>query len=126
MLIAVTLLLILASLPHVFEDFHYRNLLGLDVSVRAAIAVLVLAYAFQLGGIVLVLRGDARGALLLAFMGAVWCVGAILVHGHDMLFAGANYRHGGISRALEAFIVSLGLIAAFLGVSATRRLRAGP
>jgi hypothetical protein len=64
----------------------------------------------------LVARGSSRGALLLALVGVVWCLGALIVHGHDLLYAGPNYRHGLISRMLELSIIVLGALLAVLGV----------
>ncbi len=104
------------SFPHALEDFHYRDLARFGIDLPLGIAVLATAYAIQLVGIVLVLRGGRGGAMLLAAMGIVWCFGAIVVHGHDMLFAGEQYRHGLISRALELLIIALGVTVAALGI----------
>jgi hypothetical protein len=48
-------------------------------------------------------------------MGVIWCVGAIVVHGHDMIFAGPQYRHGLISRLLELLVIALGAASATIG-----------
>lgn len=115
-MIAATCLLVVVSFPHALEDFHYRDLARFGIDLPVGIAVLATAYAMQLVGVVLVLRGSRDGSLLLAAMGIVWCFGAIIVHGHDMLFAGEQYRHGLISRALELVIIALGVTVAVLGI----------
>jgi len=114
-LIAVTLVLMGVSLPHALEDFHYGDLMRLGIDRPVGIALLCSAYALQIAGVVLILRSRRSGSVLLAVMGGVWCVGAAMIHGHDMLFAGPTYRHGMISRLLELCIVILGGLAAIIG-----------
>lgn len=115
-LILLSVLLFIVTLPHVAEDFSYGNLLGLNVAPSLALAALACAYALQSYGTLLAFQADNRGALLLAFAGATWSVGAIAVHGHDILFAGSGYRHGTISRAAELAIVILGGTLAVVGL----------
>lgn len=116
LLITVTIVLIAVTLPHALEDFHYGDLMRFGIRLPLSVLLLAMTYSLQLLGIGLMVRGDLRAALLLAAIGAIWCVGAIVVHGHDMLFAVAGYRHGTISRLLELFIVGLGAFSAWLGV----------
>lgn len=119
-LVALTVSLILVSLPHALEDFAYGDLQRLGITLPAGVAILLGAYALQTVGIALTARARAAGPWLLASMGAVWCIGAILIHGHDLLFAGAGYRHGFISKLLEVLIIVLGASAAGLGVRLAR------
>lgn len=110
----------LVSLPHALEDFHYGDLLRLGMALPAAVAILATAYVLQLTGIALVARGHRSGPVLLGVMGAVWCAGALAIHGHDLLFAGPDYRHGFISKALEVLIIVLGAVCALLGALSLR------
>jgi len=114
-LIALTVALMIVTVPHVLEDFHYGDLQRIGIPLPASAVLLLIAYALQTAGIVLIARGRRAGAWLLALMGAVWCVGAVVIHGHDLLFAGPEYRHGLISKALEALIIALGASVAWQG-----------
>lgn len=113
----------LVTLPHALEDFHYGDLLRLGIALPAGTAILATAYALQLAGIVMTARGSRSGPALLGVMGAVWCVGAIAIHGHDLLFAGPDYRHGFVSKALEVIIIVLGAGCAVIGALSLRRRR---
>ena len=115
-LVAATCLLILVSLPHAIEDFQYGALVRLGVNPPLGIAILVIMYLLELGALRLILAGSTRAALLLAFTGAIWCIGATLIHGHDLIFAGFGYRHGTISKLLEVLIIALGAGVAIIGV----------
>jgi hypothetical protein len=115
-LILVTCALIAASFPHALEDFQYEDLARFGIAAPASHIVLLIAYAFQVVGIILTVRGSTRGVPILGIMGAVWSLGAVFVHGHDLLLAGPTYRHGWISRLLEALIIVLGMLAAALAV----------
>ena len=115
MLIGVTVLLAIVSGPHVREDFYYGDRVLPGLTSAYGVLALAAVYLAQALGIVLTLRADPRGAWLLAAMGAVWCAGAVIVHGHDVLFADVGYRHGAVSRILEAAIIVLGAAAAALG-----------
>jgi hypothetical protein len=114
--IAATIALMLVSLPHALEDIRYREFERFGLAPQAAIVLLMAAYALQAIGIALVLARPGRlGVGLLATMGAVWCLGALAVHGPELLFAGPGYRHGLISKALEVAIIVLGAFVACLG-----------
>ena len=112
----MTVALMIVSVPHVLEDFHYGDLLGMNAPVAFAVAVVLIAYALQILGIVLIARGTLAGAWLLGAEGAIWCIGALLVHGHDIIFAGGDYRSGLISKVLEVLIICLGAAAAWLAI----------
>jgi hypothetical protein len=114
-LVIAALALALVAFPHALEDFHYGDLARFGISLSVSEWLLAGAYALQAIGIVLVLRGSERAGIVLAFTGALWCIGAIVVHGHDMLFAGPEYRHGLISRVLEGLIIALSAASAVLG-----------
>jgi len=115
-LIVVTVVLMAVSFPHALEDFQYGGLSRFGVSLGAAHVILLVAYALQFLGVVLTARGHRAGPPLLGGMGLVWCTGAVLVHGHELLFAAPGYRHGIISRLLEGAIIVLGATAAVLGL----------
>jgi hypothetical protein len=107
-------------MPHALEDLHYGNVLGLNLALPVAVSILVSAYALQIAGTALAARGRLAGALLLGAIGAIWCVGAIAVHGHDLLYAGPEYRHGLASKLLVALVIVLGGACAYVGVASTR------
>lgn len=116
----------LVSLPHAIEDFHYGDLLRLGIALPAGVTILVIAYSLQLSGIALTVRRRRDGPALLAIMGAVWCIGAIAIHGHDLLYAGPDYRHGFVSKLLEVLIIVLGAACAWLGALSWRGASAEP
>ncbi len=115
-LIGIAVVLIIVSLPHALEDFHYGDLLRFGISLPVGVVGLVMSYAAELVGIALVVRGSLRGALLLALLGAIWCAGAIIIHGRDLLYAGPEYRHGFISKLFEVLVIVLGASLAAIGV----------
>jgi hypothetical protein len=88
--IALTLLLVAATIPHTAEDFRYGEFARFGVPNAVAAGALVIVYGLQLCGIVL-----------------VWCVGAIAVHGSELLASGL-YRNGFESKALIVAIIVLG------------------
>ena len=118
--IALTLLLVAATIPHAAEDFRFDEFARFGVSTTAAASALAVIYAVQLAGMILAARGTSAGYWLLAVAGFVWCVGAAAVHGSELLAEGA-YRNGFESKALIAAIVMLG--AAVAAISAIRARR---
>jgi hypothetical protein len=115
----------LVSLPHALEDFQYGGLARLGVNLALGIAILVVMYSLQLSALTFVVSGSSRAALLLAITGAIWCIGATLIHGHDIIFAGPSYRHGTFSKLLEVMIIVLGALVAFVGVCVAYARSAG-
>lgn len=124
-LIAATGLLIIVTLPHVIEDFQFRALAQFGITMPLGIAVLAIMYSLQLIALGLVFKGSSRAALVLALTGAIWCVGAALIHGHDIIFAGESYRHGPISKLLEVLIILLGAVVAITGIRLSTMRAAG-
>ena len=120
-LIVIAIALVIVTIPHVVEDFHYGNILGVHLAGPTAIAVLTLAYGLQIVGIALLWPARRAGATLLAVTGAAWCVGTLVVHGSELLFSGADYRHGLISKLLEVLIIAFGATSAWLGAREVAR-----
>ena len=86
------------------------------VTAPTGIVILAIMYSVQLGALRFVLAGSSRAALVLACTGAIWCIGAALIHGHEIVFAGSGYRNGTISKLLEVSIIVLGAIVAVTGI----------
>jgi hypothetical protein len=108
-------------LPHALEDFAYGQLEDLGIAQPWGVAILAGSLTLVACGIVLVIRGIRLGAWILGVVGGIWCVGAIVIHGHDLLFAGSAYRHGLVSRALEGLIIVLGGAVVVLAGAVLRR-----
>lgn len=119
-LIWLTAALMLVTLPHALEDFHYGDFARLGIAPSTSRAILVLAYLAQLTGIALLAAGRRAGGIVAGLMGIVWLAGDVALHGHDFVFAGAEYRHGFISRLLEALVFLLGAACAATGWRAWR------
>jgi len=117
--IALTLLLVAATIPHTVEDFRYAEFARFGVPTSVAAGALVIVYALQLSGIVFAWRGVEAGFWLLASGGLIWCAGAIAVHGSE-LFASGPYRNGLESKALIVAIIVLGAAAAVVSAFRAR------
>ena len=115
--IALTLLLVAATIPHTAEDFHYGEFARFGVPTPVAAGALVVVYALQLCGILSAWRGASVGFWLLGLGGFIWCAGAIAVHGSE-LFASGPYRNGLESKALIVAIVVLGASTAVTSIRA--------
>ena len=113
--VALTLLLVAATIPHTLEDFHYGEFARFGVSTSTAGAALVVVYAIQLAGMIFAARGKRAGFWLLTLSGLLWCVGASIVHGSE-LFGGGTYRNGIESKALIVAIIVLGAAVAVVSV----------
>ena len=115
----------LISLPHTVEDFQYGALVRFGVTLPLGIAILIIMYSVQLVALRLILLGSSRAALVLACTGAIWCVGAALIHGHEIILADSGYRHGPISKLLEVLIIVLGAVVAITGICVAQARPAG-
>jgi hypothetical protein len=118
--ILLTLLLVAATIPHAIEDFRFGEFARFGVSTSAATWALVIVYAVQLAGMILAARASTAGYLLLAAAGLVWCVGAIAIHGPEVVASG-SYRNGLESKALIGAIIALGAAAAVVSSVRARR-----
>ena len=105
----------LVALPHALEDFHYGDFTRVGIAPSTSHAILAAAYLVQLGGIALLAAGHRAGGLVAGLMGLIWLTGDVALHGHDFVFAGAAYRHGSVSRLLEALVFVLGAACAATG-----------
>jgi len=112
-ILTVTLLAVCA--PHVAEDFRYGEFARRGIPLPIPIAALGCVVMMQLAGSLLALRRSPAGFALLVGAGLVWCVGAMSVHGSEILSA-APYRSGVLSKALEIAIVALGAATAIVGI----------
>jgi hypothetical protein len=108
LLAALACLLIIVVVPHVREDFAYGDLLAVNAPLALAAAGLLIAAVLHASGLWGVVRRRPWGALVLAASGALWSLGVIVFHGHDLLFAGPHYRAGFISRFWEVSIIVVG------------------
>jgi len=114
----------LVALPHALEDFQYRDFDRLGIAPPASHVLLAIAYLVQLVAIALLAAGRSIGGVLAGLMGIVWLAGDAALHGHDVLFAGAGYRHGLVSKLLEGLILVLGAACAATGWRVARLGRA--
>ena len=115
--VALTLALVLATIPHAIEDFRFGEFARFGISNVFAANALTTVYVVQISGMVLAWRGSSGGYWLMAVGGLVWCVGASVVHASELV-ASVPYRNGVESKALIVVIIVLG--AAVSIVSATR------
>ena len=119
--IALTIALVLVTVPHTAEDFHYHEFQGrFGIDPRWAVAALVLAYATQAAGIALAAARRRVGTLILAGTGAIWALGALVIHGPEIIASGP-YRHGYLSKGLEVAIIGLGAAVVAACVVSLRR-----
>lgn len=117
---ALTLLLVAATIPHAAEDFKFGEFVRFGVSTTSAACALAVVYALQASGIILAWRGKSAGFWLLAVAGLVWFIGASTVHGAELL-ANGPYRSGFESKALVVAIIFLGGAAAIVSARCVRR-----
>lgn len=108
LLTVLACLLTIVVIPHVREDFAYGDLLAVNAPPALAAAGLLIAAVLHASGLWGVVRRRPWGALMLAASGALWSLGVIVFHGHDLLFAGPHYRAGFISRFWEVGIIVVG------------------
>jgi hypothetical protein len=118
-LLYLSMVLALVAGVHAAEDFQYREFAWLGARQWLPGLGLATAYAAQIAGAFALGEGRRAGPITLGVVGMVWCLGAVIVHGREIL-AGGEYRHGITSKALEVAVIILGAAVAYLG------LRRGP
>ena len=121
------LVLIPLTIPHVVEDLQYHEFDRFGISPLGALIAAAVADALGGCGIFYAARRAPIGFVLIAFTGFLWGLGALYVHGPELLAHGP-YRHGVISKLLEIAIVITGMLSGFLAlasIAAQRRKGAG-
>jgi drug/metabolite transporter (DMT)-like permease len=82
--------------------------------------VLLTAYVAQLFGAWLALRGIGWGGRIIALVGAVWVVGALLIHGPEIRVDGLHWRSGALSIAGVILVIVAGAFATWYGALASQ------
>jgi drug/metabolite transporter (DMT)-like permease len=115
-----SIVLLVVSLPHVIEDFSVAEPARAGVPAFAALTVLLAAYVAQLFGASLAVRGIAWGGRIIAVVGAIWVVGAVLIHGPEIRVDGLHWRSGALSIAGVVLVIAAGVLATWYGVLASQ------
>lgn len=105
--VALSALLVAATIPHAVEDFTFGEFAHRGIPSPVAFVALVVIYAAQVAGCALALRGKSVGLWSLGLAGACWSAGAVAFHGAEIVASGP-YRHGLASKGFEVAIVALG------------------
>jgi hypothetical protein len=90
----IAIVLVVVSLPHAIEDFAFGEPARVGVAPFVALCALIAAYAVQLLGAWLVVRGNPWGGRGIAAAGFVWFVGALVIHGPEVRAQGLHWRFG--------------------------------
>ena len=122
LVVILTAMLVAVSAPHTAEDFEFGTFARLGIPDAFPGAALGLVLTMQIVGVYLVARESRIGFAILAAAGVVWCVGALVIHGPEIVASGV-YRHGLISKALEVAVILLGAAAAAAGAVEWRSRR---
>jgi len=117
----LSIVLLVATLPHVLEDFEFREPARFGISVWVAVTALCVAYAVQIFGAVLCLQGRIWGLRLVVATALLWAIGALAIHAPEIAAARAAWRFGFTSIADVVLIVVLAAATAVLGLSAVSR-----
>ncbi len=117
----LSIVLLVATLPHVLEDFEFREPARFGIAVWVAVTVLCAAYAVQIFGAVLCLQGRIWGARLVIATALIWALGAVAVHAPEIAAARTAWRFGYTSIADVVMIVILAAVTAALGLAAASR-----
>jgi drug/metabolite transporter (DMT)-like permease len=104
----------------VIEDFSVAEPARAGVPAFVALAVLLAAYVAQLFGASLAVRGIAWGGRIIAVVGAIWVVGAVLIHGPEIRVDGLHWRSGALSIAGVVLVIAAGVLATWYGVLASQ------
>ena len=112
--VILTIVLVAICAPHAAEDFQFGEFARRGITPAIPAIALGLIFAMQVAGAYLTARGSAAGYALLVAAGTVWCVGALVLHGPEILASGP-YRNGVTSKALEVGIIVVGAATAIAG-----------
>ena len=91
--VLLTALLVAISAPHAAEDFQFGKFEQMGVPSIIPATALGVMYATQAIGAFLAGRNARFGYVLLSLGGILWCVGALIVHGREIVGPG-DYRYG--------------------------------
>jgi hypothetical protein len=116
----IAVVLLVVSLPHVLEDFAVGEPQRVGVSEVVAISVLLAAYAMQLLGAWLALNGGPWGGRLIAAVGAIWVIGAVVIHGPGILAQGVQWRSGSTSIGEVVLVLVASALAMWYGAIASQ------
>lgn len=116
----ITIVLIVVSLPHVLEDFTFREPARLGVPAALALSVLLAAYALQVFGARLCFAGNPWGGKLVAATGLIWFAGALLIHGPEIRSQGFSWRFGTTSIGEVGLLVVAAVLAMWYGAIAAQ------
>ena len=104
LLLILSVLSFMVTVPHVIEDFHYGVPESFGVNPSIAGLLVGLGFAVQVAGIIGITRRAKWGLIITLLVAAVWVLGAILDHLPDIV-SSSPYREGVLSRTLEVFII---------------------
>ena len=121
-IVILSVILVAICAPHAAEDFQFGAFARLGISPSLPAAALGVMFATQLAGAYLVGRRSPVGFALLIAVGAIWSVGALILHGPEIIASGA-YRNGVISKALEVGIILVGAAMVIAGSIEWRKYR---
>ena len=125
-LLALSILSLLTTVPHAFEDFAADELARFDLHLEVLQFGLGVAFlvAMQAAAIALSARRQPAGYLLSAALGAFWFVGAGVLHVPQLL--GGPFRAGLPSIALIMAIMGANLAVLAAAIAAFAGSRAVP
>jgi hypothetical protein len=120
--VILSVILVAICAPHAAEDLQFGAFARLGIAPALPAAALGVMFATQVAGTYLVGRRSAVGFGLLIAVGAIWSVGSLILHGHEIVASGA-YRNGVISKALEVGIILVGAAMVMVGSIEWRKYR---
>jgi len=103
-LLILSVLSFMVTIPHAIEDFQYGVPESFGVNPSIAGLLVGIGLAVQVLGIIGVSQGTRWGLIITLVVAIGWVLGAILDHLPDIL-SSRPYRHGVLSRSLEALII---------------------
>jgi hypothetical protein len=124
LLVGVSVLSVLFTLPHVLEDFSAGINERFRLDLLTAGFLVALVYAVQVAGAALSARDRRLGHGLNLAVALFWLFGSVLDHLGEVLFVPNElYRAGAVSKPLEVGIM---VVSAVWGSVASRSLRGTP